>query len=75
MVDPAALLTITGVMPQRRTKIMTKRINTRSALLFSLIALLLIVAALVGTTLAYFTDSVTSDFNKIVAMYEDGSAS
>lgn len=45
---------------------MTKR-NTQKALLLSLLSLLLCFSMLVGTTFAWFTDSVTSGMNKIVA--------
>ena len=41
--------------------------NTRRALLASLMALILCVSSLLGTTYAWFTDSVTSSGNKIVA--------
>ena len=40
---------------------------TKRALLTSVLALLLCVSMLVGTTYAWFTDSVTSTNNKIVA--------
>lgn len=39
--------------------------NTKRALLHSIIALLLCVAQLLGTTFAWFTDSVTSTQNII----------
>jgi len=45
---------------------MTKR-NTKKALVVSLLSLLLCCSMLVGTTFAWFTDSVTSGNNKIVA--------
>ena len=41
--------------------------TTKSALLMSALALLLCIAMLTGTTFAWFTDSVASDVNKIVA--------
>ena len=41
--------------------------NTKNALLHSVIALLLCVSMLVGTTFAWFTDSVTSGVNQILA--------
>ncbi len=41
--------------------------NTKQALLSSVIALLLCVSMLVGTTFAWFTDSVTSGNNNIIA--------
>lgn len=41
--------------------------NARRALLGSIIALMLCFAMLLGTTFAWFTDSVTSDNNQIVA--------
>ena len=46
---------------------MTKTKSTKRALLSSVLALLLCVSMLVGTTFAWFTDSVTSGNNKIVA--------
>lgn len=46
---------------------MTKVKSTKQALLTSMLALLLCVSMLVGTTFAWFTDSVTSSDNKIVA--------
>lgn len=46
---------------------MTNRKSTRHALLMSSISLLLCVSMLVGTTFAWFTDSVTSGVNQIVA--------
>lgn len=46
---------------------MTKRISTKRALLLSGLALLLCISMLVGSTFAWFTDSVTSAGNKIVA--------
>ena len=45
---------------------MTNR-NTRRALIASLMALILCVSSLLGTTYAWFTDEVTSSNNKIVA--------
>jgi len=58
-----------------------KRIHTKRALLLSSISLLLCISMLVGTTFAWFTDSVTSGRNQIVAgnldvtlEYWDGSA-
>ena len=44
---------------------MTKKRSTKSSLLLSLLALLLCCAMLVGTTFAWFTDSVTSSGNII----------
>ena len=41
--------------------------TTRKALVLSLLALLLCCSMLVGTTFAWFTDSVTSGNNKIIA--------
>ncbi len=41
--------------------------STKKALLLSVLSMLLCVAMLVGTTFAWFTDSVTSGKNKIVA--------
>lgn len=41
--------------------------TTKKSLAFSIVAMLLCLAMLVGTTFAWFTDSVTSDVNKIVA--------
>ena len=46
---------------------MTKRANTKRALLMSVLSLLLCVSMLVGTTFAWFTDSVTSAGNIIKA--------
>lgn len=46
---------------------MTKEKNTKRALLASVLSMLLCVAMLVGSTFAWFTDSVTSGKNRIVA--------
>ena len=46
---------------------MTKQKTTKRALLMSALSLLLCVSMLVGSTFAWFTDSVTSTGNKIVA--------
>ena len=46
---------------------MTKSKNTKRALLASVLSMLLCVAMLIGSTFAWFTDSVTSGKNKIVA--------
>ena len=46
---------------------MTKSKNTKRALLASVLSMLLCVAMLVGSTFAWFTDTVTSGKNKIVA--------
>ncbi len=46
---------------------MTKSKNTKKALLTSMLSLILCAAMLVGSTFAWFTDSVTSGLNKIVA--------
>lgn len=46
---------------------MTTSKNTKRALLSSILAMVLCVAMLIGTTFAWFTDSVTSGNNKIVA--------
>ena len=46
---------------------MTKAKNTKRALLASVLSMLLCLAMLVGSTFAWFTDSVTSGKNKIVA--------
>ena len=46
---------------------MTNSKNTKRALLSSVISLLLCVAMLIGATFAWFTDSVTTGQNKIVA--------
>ena len=46
---------------------MTNRKTTRRALVMSLLSLLLCCSMLVGTTFAWFTDSVTSGKNKIIA--------
>ena len=44
-----------------------KKSTTKRALLLSLLAVVLSVSMLVGTTFAWFTDSVSSDVNKIIA--------
>ena len=41
--------------------------STKRALLSAILALVMTVSMLVGTTFAWFTDSVTSSGNKIVA--------
>jgi len=46
---------------------MTKAKNTKRALLLSALSLLMCVSMLIGSTFAWFTDSVTSGGNKIVA--------
>ncbi len=46
---------------------MTKAKNTKRALLASVLSMMLCMAMLVGSTFAWFTDSVTSGKNKIVA--------
>ncbi len=46
---------------------MTKTKSTKRALLLSALALLMCVSMLIGSTFAWFTDSVTSGNNKIVA--------
>ena len=46
---------------------MTKQKNTKKALLASVLSVMLCVAMLVGSTFAWFTDSVTSGKNRIVA--------
>ncbi len=46
---------------------MTTKKSTKRALLSSVLAMLLCVAMLIGTTFAWFTDSVTSGKNKIIA--------
>lgn len=46
---------------------MTKAKSTKSALLLSALSLLMCVSMLIGSTFAWFTDSVTSGGNKIVA--------
>ncbi len=46
---------------------MTKRKNTKSALISSVLALCLCFTMLLGTTFAWFTDSVTSAGNKIMS--------
>ncbi len=46
---------------------MTKKFSTKKALIASVLALCLCFTMLVGTTFAWFTDSVSSDTNKIVA--------
>ncbi|MBQ2876364.1 MAG: hypothetical protein IJE25_05095, partial [Clostridia bacterium] len=44
-----------------------KKTSTKRALLSAILALVMTVSMLVGTTFAWFTDSVTSAGNKIVA--------
>ncbi len=44
-----------------------KTVTTRRALIMSMLSLLVCVSMLVGTTFAWFTDSVTSTGNKIIA--------
>ncbi len=59
---------------------MTRKTQTKRALLLSALSLLMCVSLLVGSTFAWFTDSVTSMNNKIVAgnlkidleLYKDG---
>ena len=57
---------------------MNRKTNTRKELLVSILALLLCVSMLVGSTFAWFTDSVTSGLNNIEAgnldieLYADG---
>ena len=46
---------------------MTKSKSTKKALLSSVLALVLTCAMLIGTTFAWFTDSVKSGKNKIIA--------
>lgn len=46
---------------------MTKKVCTKRALLMSALSLLLCISMLIGSTFAWFTDSVTSGNNKIVA--------
>ena len=46
---------------------MTNKTSTKRALLTSALAVLLCLSMLIGTTFAWFTDSVTSSGNKIVA--------
>ncbi len=46
---------------------MTNKKSTKRALLMSVLALLLCISMLIGTTYAWFTDTVTSAGNKIVA--------
>ncbi len=46
---------------------MTNSKNTKRALLLSVLSMMLCVAMLIGSTFAWFTDSVTSGKNKIVA--------
>ena len=49
------------------TSNMARKNGTKQALLFSIVSLLLCTSMLVGTTYAWFTDSVTSANNKIVS--------
>ena len=46
---------------------MTKQKTTKKALLFSVLSMMLCIAMLIGSTFAWFTDSVTSGKNQIVA--------
>ena len=46
---------------------MTKSKNTKRALLASVLSMMLCLAMLIGSTFAWFTDSVTSGKNTIVA--------
>ena len=46
---------------------MTKQKSTKRALLLSALSLLMCVSMLIGSTFAWFTDSVTSAGNKIQA--------
>ena len=46
---------------------MTNKIQTKRALISSVVALILCLAMLLGSTFAWLTDSVVSDSNKIVA--------
>lgn len=46
---------------------MTNSKSTKRALMSSILAMLVCVAMLVGSTFAWFTDSVTSGRNQIVA--------
>ncbi len=46
---------------------MTKRKNTKRALVASVLSMLLCMAMLIGSTFAWFTDTVTTGKNKIVA--------
>lgn len=46
---------------------MTKQKSTKRALLLNALSLLMCVSMLIGSTFAWFTDSVTSGINKIVA--------
>ena len=46
---------------------MTKKYSTKKALIASLLAFVLCFSMLVGSTFAWFTDTVNSDVNAIVA--------
>ncbi len=46
---------------------MTQIKHTKRALLTSVLAMLVCVALLIGSTFAWFTDNVTSGINRIVA--------
>ena len=46
---------------------MSKSKNTKRALLYSVLSVVLCTAMLIGSTFAWFTDSVTSGMNKIIA--------
>ena len=46
---------------------MTKKLSTKRALLTNVLAMLLCIAMLLGTTFAWFTDSASTGVNKIEA--------
>lgn len=46
---------------------MKKKLNPKRSLVVALVVLLLAVSALIGTTFAYFSESINSDLNKIIS--------
>ena len=44
-----------------------KKICTKTSVMLALISCIALIAALFGTTLAYFADSVTSSHNQVIA--------
>ena len=50
-----------------------KKICTKTSVMLTLISCIALIAALFGTTLAYFADSVTSSHNQVIARKLTGS--
>ena len=50
-----------------------KKICTKTSVMLALISCIALIAALVGTTLAYFADSVTSSHTQVIARKLTGS--